>query len=59
MSKTIGNCDVEGCELPCSATHNCQRRHGTEEYGGCKCVKHIYLGAKAWRRILAERREEK
>jgi len=41
MSKIIGNCDVEGCEEPCCATHNHAKRHGTKDYGGCKCIKHI------------------
>ena len=58
MSKIIGNCDVEGCELPCSATHNHNVRHGTGNYGGCKCLKHIEIGVKAWRQIQADRKGE-
>ncbi len=57
MSDKIGYCDVEGCERPCCATHNCQKRHGTGVYGGCKCVKHVRMakmkfnpdGTQTWR----------
>jgi hypothetical protein len=58
MSRTIGNCDVEGCEEPCCATHNHKVRHGTGNYGGCKCAKHVALGVNEWRRIQAERKGE-
>ena len=41
MSKVIGNCDEEGCVNPCCATHNHAKRHGTKDYGGCKCIRHL------------------
>ena len=43
MSNEIGQCDVDGCTRPCCATHNHEKRHGTSEYGGCKCIKHLHL----------------
>jgi hypothetical protein len=42
MGKRIGDCDVDGCNLPCVATHNHALRHGTSDYGGCKCIKHLH-----------------
>ena len=54
MSDKIGNCDVEGCELPCCATHNHEKRHGTSEYGGCKCIKHLHLVMNRYDRMHKE-----
>lgn len=41
MSDRIGDCDVDGCDMPCCASHNHGARHGTLTYGGCKCFKHL------------------